>query len=82
MLLLDLRGLRTTLFTHWLERLNSHLLQTNGVNGVPLAYVIRETVAVTLSATDPATNYASQKLELIASCPHGTAEYEEDEKTV
>ena len=26
--------------THWLERLVSHLLQTNGVNGVPLAYVI------------------------------------------
>ena len=44
--------------THWLERLDSHLLQTNGVNGVPLAYVIRETVTVTLLANDPATNYA------------------------
>ena len=68
--------------THWLERLDSHLLQTNGVNCVPLAYVIRETVTVPLSATDPATNYASKKLELIARCPHGTTEYEEDEKTV
>ena len=68
--------------THWLERLDSHLLQTNGVNGVHLAYVIRETVAVTLSATDPTTNYASKKLELIARCPNGTAEYDEDEKTV
>ena len=68
--------------THCLELLESHILQTNGVDGVPLAYLIRETVAVTLSATDPATNYDSKKLELIARCPHGIAEYDEDEKTI
>ena len=48
--------------THWLERLGSHLLQTNGVNGEPLAYIVRENVAVTLSANDTPYNYASEKL--------------------
>jgi len=68
--------------THWFKRPNSHLLQTNGVNGVPLAYVVRENVAVILSANDPTTNFASKKLELIARCPHATVEYDKDEKTV
>ena len=32
--------------TRWLECLESHLFQTNGVYGAPLAYVVRNTVDV------------------------------------
>ena len=68
--------------THWLERINSHLLQTNGINDLPLAYIIREQVAVPLSVDDPSTNYASKNLELIARYPHPTLEHDKDDNTV
>ena len=58
--------------TRWLECLDSHLLQTNGVYGVPLVYVVRDTVNVPPHLTNPATDYASKKLGLIARFPHGT----------
>ena len=68
--------------TRWLECLESHLLQTNGIYGVPLAYIVRDTVDVPPHLTHPATTYASRKLELITRYPHGTVEYDEDDKSV
>ena len=61
--------------------MESHLLQTNGVYHVPLAYVVRDTVDIPPHLTHPATDYASKKLELTARCSHGTIEYDEDNKS-
>ena len=68
--------------TCWLECLESHLLQTNGIYGVPLAYVVRDTVNVPPHLTYSSTAYASRKLGLIARCPHDTIEYNEENKSV
>ena len=66
----------------WVETLDSHLLQTHGINGIPLSYVVRDETTVQPHASDPSTNYGTTKLELVHRCPHGTIEYEEDNKIV
>jgi len=57
-------------------------LQTQGTQGVALAYVTRVNVAVLPHTDDPSTNYSSIKLEMISRCPHGTMAYSEDSKEV
>ena len=62
--------------------LDSHLLQTHGINGIPHFYAIRDDVIVKPHSTDPPTNYGTKKLELVHRCPHSTIKYKEDNKKV
>ena len=66
----------------FMEKIDSCLLQTQGTQGVALAYVTRVNVDVLLHADDSSTNYLSIKLEIISRCPHGTMAYNEDSKEV
>jgi hypothetical protein len=70
-----------------IDSLEEYLRGCLGVTKIPLAYVIRATIAVTAEATDPQANYVSKQDELIARAPitvagHDIATYLSDRARV
>jgi hypothetical protein len=55
------------------DAIDSYLRVTLGETKIPLAYVTREDIEVEASADDPAANYQTTDLEMIARAPHETA---------
>ena len=65
----------------WFETLDSYLLVVYGVQGVPLAYVVRDDPEMP-RGLDPPASYDTIQLEMIRRCPHGTVLYQQDNRKV
>lgn len=73
----DVKNIRQTL-----ENLDTYLLRKRGSWNIPLAYVVREVVALPAPANDPGFGMPSYELELIRRAPHDGRYYTEDLKAV
>jgi hypothetical protein len=63
-----------------LEDMDNYLIQKKGITGLPLAYVVRDTVA--LPIIDPGYGLPSTVEQMIARGPHVGTNYEEDNNMV
>jgi hypothetical protein len=65
------------------EKIITHFTGVYGKQGIPLAYILRETEDVEPEADDPPENYDDDHIqELIARAPHDGATYREDNRTM
>lgn len=65
-----------------LDNIDNYIIKKRGVSGAPLAYVVREDVALPLAADDPGFGLPSHAEEMIRRAPHTGIYYEQDNKAV
>lgn len=61
-----------------IENLDNYLRRKRNENGVPIAYVVRDTVALPAANEDPGFGLPSYLEEMIRRAPHDTPEFEND----
>jgi hypothetical protein len=65
-----------------LEEIDDYSLRKFGDSGCPLAYVVRDTVALPNAADDPGFGMPTYSAEMIARAPHTGVSFERDAMSV